>query len=304
MAAVLETGQMPSEPGDEVGRGYLYTETPDTHGTNLPNVSTSESGSSSETIRDISVIVPAWNEVEHLGATLERYLPVLESIADRLEVLVIVDGPPDGTREVVQKFAERDVRLIEFPERLGKGGALIEGMKAAQYDCVGFIDADGPVSPDDLRSIISKVTWFDSVIGSRWIDGSHFVQPQTLGRIAAGRVWNILVRLFLSLPLADTQCGVKFFRKDSLRRALGKVTVTNWAFDAALLYEILQTGGTVMECPVTWSDRPQSKLTVSKAAPAMLASLVSIRASSSRMWRIFPPRLLARVASWDHKGPL
>lgn len=304
MAAELESPQMSSEQCAEVGRGYLYSETPDTQGNDLPQMTTSESGSSSGTIRDISVVVPAWNEEMRLGATLERYLPVLESMADRLEVLVIVDGHPYGTRDVVERFADRHVRLIEFPDRLGKGGALIEGMKAAQYDCVGFIDADGPVTPDDLRSIVAKVSCFDGVIGSRWIDGSHFAQAQTPGRIAAGRVWNILVRLFLSLPLADTQCGVKFFRKDALRRALRNVTVTNWAFDAALLYEIIQAGGTVKECPVTWSDRPQSKLTVSKAAPAMLASLISIRASNSRLWRIIPPRLISRVAAFEHKGPL
>lgn len=228
---------------------------------------------------NISLVIPAWNEERDIGVTLTRYLPILQKHTKDFEVLVVADGCTDGTPGIVESFQDSRIRAIRFGTRLGKGGALRLGMLASRYDSVGFVDADGPITPADLGGMIEKLARFDAVIGSRWIRGSRTVKRQPVPRIFASRLWNILVRLVLNMRIADTQCGAKLFRRDALLRALGRVTVNNWAFDTALLYEALRSGDSVLEYPVTWSDRSRSKLKIRRAAPEMLMSLLQLRKS-------------------------
>lgn len=244
----------------------------------------------------VSLIIPAWNEESYLGGTLSRYLPILEAHCEAFEILVVVDGTADRTAEIAESFGQRGVRVLRFPERLGKGGALTVGMNAARYGVIGFVDADGPVLPVDLLDLLRTVEFAEVAVASRWVSGSRFVVRQPLSRIAAGRVWNILVRVLLSLPLSDTQCGAKFFRAGVLREALGGLRVTNWAIDAALLYRVSQRGGRIVEVPVTFSDRSDSKLTIGKAAPGMLATLLGLRLDSSRWRGRLPDRALRGLA--------
>ncbi len=232
----------------------------------------------------VSLIIPAWNEEAVLGSTLRRYLPVLESTCAEHEVLVVVDGAGDRTREIAESFQDRGVRVLSFTERLGKGGALRAGMNVTRHEIVGFVDADGPISAEDLGCLLAQMDRYDGAIGSRWVRGSRFAVRQPPFRVAIGRVWNFLVRILLGLNFADTQCGAKFFRANVLRPALAKVHVTNWAIDVAILFWVARSGGRLVEVPVTFTDRPESKVTIRTAAPVMLATLLALRLDGSR-WR-------------------
>jgi glycosyltransferase involved in cell wall biosynthesis len=244
----------------------------------------------------LTLVIPAWNEEERLGPTLERYLPLLESRGGQFEVIVVVDGVEDGTADVAETFSSRHVRVLHFPRKLGKGGAVMEGLRASQFQFVGYVDADGPIPPTDILTILNKLADADCVIASRAVRGSHVLSREPGFRRLAGGVWNSLVRSVMFLPIRDTQCGAKFFRRSALVPVLNSVVVTDWAFDVSLLYHLRKTGSTIYEQPVTWSHGTGSQLVVTKVAPIMLLSLIGLRIQTLPLARHIPRSWLLRVA--------
>lgn len=239
----------------------------------------------------VSLVIPAWNEERRLPATLAQYVRLLEAYGPRFEVIVVADGVTDRTVEVAEAFSERHVRVLSFDEKLGKGGALLEGFRSARFDYVGFLDADAPITPVNLAYLLSELIDSDGAIASRWVQRSVGQGRHSLSRVVFSRAWNLLTRTVLGLPLRDTQCGAKFFRRDALLSVLSQVRLTNWAFDASLLFHLHRAGFVVKEVPVNWSDDPASKMRLERAIPAMFLSILGIRLMSL-------PRLSNLAQSW------
>ncbi|MCI4366946.1 MAG: glycosyltransferase family 2 protein [Thermoplasmata archaeon] len=227
--------------------------------------------------KGLSIVIPAWNEEGRLPKTLEKYLPMLAARGGPFEVLVVVDGAHDRTAEIARSYAPQGVRVMEFTQKLGKGGAVLRGMAAAQYDIVGYLDADGPVPPEEIVKLLDALPGVDGVVASRWMRESVVTVKQSLFRRFYSRIWNFFARSVLLLPLKDTQCGAKFFRREMIQPILASVTLTNWAFDVDLLYHVRKVGASMTEVPVTWAHDTDSKLPVWKAVPVMMASIIGVR---------------------------
>jgi glycosyltransferase involved in cell wall biosynthesis len=225
----------------------------------------------------LSIVIPAWNEEDRLARTLDQYIPALEARLEPFEVIVVVDGVSDRTAQVAERFANRNVRVLRFPTKLGKGGAILAGLREARYDYVGYLDADGPISPEQVHGLVEDLREVDCVVASRWIRGASGVDEEPLFNRFAGRVWNFLARSLLFLPLRDTQCGAKFFRRSVVTPLLRTVTLTNRAFDVDFLYHIRKTGGRVKEVPVTWTHNRDTRMPIGRAIPVMFLSLVGVR---------------------------
>lgn len=242
----------------------------------------------------LSLIIPAWNEADRLDSTLGRYLPSLATWPGPFEIVVVVDGASDRTAEVARRYADRGVRLLEFPRKLGKGGAVLAGLREVRYDFVGYIDADGPVPPHEIARLAEALNDVDCVIASRWLRGSRVVRREPLFNRLAGRAWNFLVRSTLFLPLRDTQCGAKFFRRSLVEPTLRAVALTNRAFDVDVLYHLRKAGRRVREAPVTWAHDPNTRMPIGRAIPVMFLSLVAVRLMNWPVGRRVP----ARWVSW------
>ena len=240
----------------------------------------------------VSIVIPAWNEEDRLARTLERYLPALERRGEPFEVIVVVDGVRDRTAEVARRYATRGVRLLEFPTKLGKGGAILEGLRASRFSYVGYLDADGPISPKEMYGLVGGLEDVDCVVASRWVRGSSGVGSEPLFNRLAGRAWNFLTRSLLFLPLRDTQAGAKFFRASVLRPLLESVTLTNRAFDVDLLYHVRKRGNGIREVPVAWTHDPATRMPIGRAIPVMFVSLVGVRLVNSPVGKRVPPRLI------------
>jgi glycosyltransferase involved in cell wall biosynthesis len=108
-----------------------------------------------------SIIMPAYNEADRIKAVLESYVAEFAG----QELIVVCDGF-DNTRRIVEETAKGcpDIRILGFQERLGKGGAIIEGFKAAQGRRIGFADADESVSPRDLKNMFELLDMFDELL--------------------------------------------------------------------------------------------------------------------------------------------
>jgi glycosyltransferase involved in cell wall biosynthesis len=244
----------------------------------------------------LSVVIPAWNEEDRLARTLERYLPPLEARGEPFEIIVVSDGDRDRTAEVARSFGNRGVRVLEFPSKLGKGGAVLEGMRQARYEYVGYLDADGPISSHELMRLVAELEVCDGVIASRWTRGSRVLRAEPLHRQIAGRVWNLLTRFVLFLPLRDTQCGAKFFRKSALTPVLRAIAVTNAAFDVSLLYHLRQGGNDLREVPVTWTHDPNTRMPVGRAIPLMFLSLVGVRVMNTPLSNQIPRTWIEKIS--------
>jgi glycosyltransferase involved in cell wall biosynthesis len=242
------------------------------------------------------LIIPAWNEEARLPRTLARYLPPLESWGRPFEIVVVTDGAEDRTAEVATAMASPHVRVLQFPQRLGKGGAIMQGVSAARFDHIGYLDADGPISPDDLFAMVAKLSDADCVLASRRIPGSRILNQEPWMRRLVGNVWSALVRSLLLLPVRDTQCGAKVFRRSSLVLALRAVRIRNWAFDVSLLYHLSSEGATIWEHPVSWSHDPDSRLAMASVVPVMFASLVGLRLMNLGLSRLVPTTWSDRFA--------
>jgi dolichol-phosphate mannosyltransferase len=260
----------------------------------LPKASPGSSASASPRgpDRGLSIVIPAWNEADRLGPTLARYVPMLEARGRPFEIVVVADGDTDGTAAVARGYAERGVRVLEFPEKLGKGGAVLAGLHQAKFEYVGYLDADGPVGPNQVFGMVDSLDQFDGVVASRWVRGSRILESEPLFNLVAGRIWNFLVRSLLFLPLQDTQCGAKFFRRAIVLPTLRAVALTNRSFDVALLYHLRKSGHRLKEVPVTWGHDRNSRMPIGKAIPIMLLSLLGIRLMNLPLGRRIPPSII------------
>jgi dolichol-phosphate mannosyltransferase len=245
----------------------------------------------------VSLVIPAWNEEGRLPATLARYLPSLEAWGVPFEIIVVPEGVEDRTAQVADSFGSRHVRLLRFPQRLGKGGAIMAGVQASQFDTVGYVDADGPVEPDDLLSMFDGLSEVDCVVASRRVRGSRARKGQPWDRRLAGALWSALVQSLLFLPVRDTQCGAKFFRRPVLLGALDAVAIKNWAFDVSLLLHLWRNGRSIREVPVTWSHDSDSHLILAKAVPVMFLSLMG-------MWIMNLGSTRRPAPAWMHRFAL
>jgi dolichol-phosphate mannosyltransferase len=241
-------------------------------------------------VAGLSIVIPAWNEEGRLARTLERCLPSLRARQEPFEVIIVVDGPHDKTLEVARSFEGPSVRVLSFPQKLGKGGAVLAGLREARYDIVGYLDADGPISPEEIYGMVSALEDCDCVIASRWLRGSTIVRQEPVVNLIAGRVWNMMVRFLLFLPVQDTQCGAKFLRRSVVPKTLRAVALTNRAFDIDLLYHVRKDGLRLREVPVTWEHDPDTRMPIARAIPIMLLSLVGVRVMNLPGGRHVPQR--------------
>ncbi len=222
---------------------------------------------------DCTIVVPAYNEERRIGGLLDE----LDGFAG--PVIVVADGT-DRTVAMVEAHAQEhpELRLscLSFPRRLGKGGGILAGFRAAGTPFVGFMDADGSTSPSEMVRLFSYLEEADGAIASRWCPGAVVPVRQGLVRRLQSRAFNILIRLLFDLPYADTQCGAKVFRSAAIRPVLDEMLLSGFEFDVELLWRLRRCGGRVVEVPSVWCDRGESKVGGGDSM-RMLRNLVSLR---------------------------
>jgi len=244
----------------------------------------------------LSLIIPAYNEEDRLRPTLERYLPVLEGYGIPFEVLVVVDGS-DQTEEIARAFEDRHVRCLRYSQKLGRGGAILEGFRHATLSLVAYADADGSVPPDDLQKLVNiGLEKHLCVIASRRLDPRVVVVPERRWRRLVGWTWHALVRVSLDVTVADAQCGLKVFPHEVVDLILNRLTVTNRAFEVGMLYHVVNGGYSVVEVPVRYRHDFNTRMPIAKAVPVMFLTLVGLTlANRFRYRRALPIGAMERL---------
>jgi glycosyltransferase involved in cell wall biosynthesis len=227
-----------------------------------------------------SIVIPAYNEGQRLGATLERVLGYVRQQGWNAEVIVVNDGSRDNTAELVRSFAVLDpmVRLIENPGNRGKGHSVRNGMLNARGEIIAFSDADLSSPIEELPKLLAALqAGADIAIGSRWLQAELQTHRQSLHRQLFGRIFNGLNRVILGLQFKDTQCGFKAFTRRAAQAILPLQQIERWGFDPEILFLARKFGLRVTEVPVRWGHVGGTRINPLVDGARMFQEMLRIR---------------------------
>jgi glycosyltransferase involved in cell wall biosynthesis len=232
------------------------------------------------------LLIPAYNEEERIEPVLREYAEYFrKDYGWDFQMVVVLNGCVDNTVGVVKRVAEThpEVSWLEFPAPIGKGGALIEGLKLAPLaDFIGYVDADGATAPKAFHELVKLRDKADCVIASRWLPGAVLHQQQTSKRQFASRVFHVIVQVLFRLNVKDTQCGAKVMRREVVEKIHPSLRIADMAFDINLLYAIKRAGFKILEVPTEWTDKIGSKVVLGRTSLTMLLSVI-------RLWMVHSP---------------
>jgi glycosyltransferase involved in cell wall biosynthesis len=251
------------------------------------------------------LLIPAYNEERRIEPVLRDYAQFFkENYSGKFQLVVVLNGCTDNTLGVVQRVAAEfpAVRALEFKEPIGKGGALIEGLKLALHtDLIGYVDADGATPPHAFLELVKKIGEADCVIGSRWLPDSVLLQQQTRLRRFVSRGFHSIVELLFWLHVKDTQCPCKLMRCEAVEKIHSTLCIADLAFDVNLLVSLKRAGFHIIEVPIEWADQVGSKVT-----STLFRSSLTMFLSVVRVWLIYSPfyrllRPLRPLEGWVYK---
>lgn len=229
-----------------------------------------------------SLIIPAHNEERRLPPTLTAVNAYLEKQPYSSEILVVENGSQDLTAVVVEAFAADHprVRLLREHGR-GKGLAVRRGMLAARGEYRFICDADLSMPIEEVGKFLPpQLGEYAVAIGSREAPGAQrFNEPYY--RHLMGRVFNGLVKMLAVPGFEDTQCGFKCFRADCARDIFGVQRLDGMSFDVEALYIARKRGYRIVEVPIDWYFRSESRVRLVDDSLRMLLDIMTIR----RNWR-------------------
>ncbi len=217
-----------------------------------------------DALEPVLVVIPTYNERENLEPIVKR----LHGALPKAHVLVVDDGSPDGTGEIADKLAAADDRIhvLHRTEKAGLGAAYVAGFNWGlehDYAVLVEMDADGSHSPEDLPRMLDALTDADLVIGSRYITGGKVVNwPKS--REFFSRSANFYSRVALGMRINDITAGFRAYRREALEKIkLGNVASAGYCFQIDLSVRTVEAGFTVVEVPITFTDRTigESKMT-------------------------------------------
>jgi glycosyltransferase involved in cell wall biosynthesis len=194
--------------------------------------------------------------------------------------VVVNDGSTDDTADFVRDFAREapEVRLLENEKNSGKGYSVRSGILHALGEIVMFTDADLSSPIEEAEGLFAAIAGgADIAIGSRWLATSRQTHRQPLYRQFFGRCFNLLTRMVMNLPFADTQCGFKAFTRSAAQTVFQLQTIERWGFDPEILFIALKRGYQIREVPVSWAHDARTRISYLRDGLQMLKELAIVR---------------------------
>ena len=251
------------------------------------------------------LLIPAYNEEQRIEPVLRDYGAYFqEHYRGKFQLVVVLNGCRDNTLGAVQRAAAGFpfISALEFKEAIGKGGALIEGLKLAPLaDLIGYVDADGASPPRAFHDLVKRTGEADCVIGSRWLRGAVLHQAQTRLRQFTSRGFHAIVEALFWMHIKDTQCPCKVVRRAAVEKIHDSLRIADLAFDVNLLVALERAGYSVLEVPTEWTDKMGSKVSSSllRASITMFLSVVRLRVVYSPFYRWLRP--LRPLEGWIYR---
>jgi dolichol-phosphate mannosyltransferase len=223
------------------------------------------------------LIIPTYNEIDNI----KKMLDTVQALYPELHVLIIDDGSPDGTANIVKNFQKQNsnYHIIEREGKLGLGTAYITGFKWAlnrDYQFVFEMDCDFSHDPKDLERLLTAAQENDLVIGSRYIDGIRIIN-WPFRRLLLSYGASIYTRIITGLEILDVTGGFKCFSRNALETLdLDSIISNGYSFQVELNFKLWSKGLRIKEVPIIFTERRdgQSKMSggiVKEAVFAVIA---------------------------------
>ncbi len=203
------------------------------------------------------IIIPTFNEIDNI----QRMINTLFDLYPEVSILIIEDGSPDGTAEIVKTLQSKhpnSLHMIERQGKLGLGTAYITGFKFAlekNFEFVFEMDCDFSHDPAQVRDLLEAAQSNDLVIGSRYIDGIRIIN-WPFRRLLLSYLASIYTRLVTGIPVYDTTGGFKCFRRKALEKLnLNNIISKGYIFQLELNYKVWLSGLKVKEVPIIFYER-------------------------------------------------
>jgi apolipoprotein N-acyltransferase len=213
----------------------------------------------------VLVVLPTYDE----RATISTVLDELLGLPYRIDAVVVDDGSPDGTADVVRPRAEADprIRLVERSRKLGLASAYAAGFRIGLdegYDVIVEMDSDLSHRPDELPRLLEALRGRDLVVGSRYIPGGA-VTDWSRFRVGLSRGGNAYARLWLGFPIRDATSGFRAYREAALRTIVAEpIRSDGYGFQVELVLRAWNAGLSVGEAPITFSERVHGQSKISR----------------------------------------
>ena len=207
------------------------------------------------------IIIPTYNEKENI----EKIILKVFSLDIDFDILIVDDGSPDGTADIVKKIQKsysKNLRIVERTGKLGLGTAYIYGFKWAlknNYDYIFEMDADFSHDPDDLIRLYKACheEKGDVAIGSRYIKGVNIVN-WPMSRLLMSFFASKYVKIITGMPIQDSTAGFKCYKRSVLEKInLEKIQFVGYAFQIEMKFTAWKYGFNVVEVPVIFTDRQE-----------------------------------------------
>ena len=214
------------------------------------------------------ILIPTYNEIENI----EKIIRKVFSLPEPFHILIIDDGSPDGTAQIVKQLQQEFANALFILERNGKQGlgkAYIAGFKWSierEYDYIFEMDADFSHNPDDLIRLYDecKNKGADVSVGSRYIKGGKVVN-WPFNRIFISYGASVYVRLITWMPVKDCTAGFVCYKRAVLEAIdLDNIKFIGYAFQIEMKYTAWRKGFKVKEVPITFVDRTEGVSKMSK----------------------------------------
>ena len=228
----------------------------------------------------LSVVIPMYNETARIRDTVPTLLAYFATQTYPHEFVIVDDGSSDGTADLAQELfaSAENVRVLRKRPNKGKGAAVRAGMLAAKGDAVLVCDADLATPLEELDKFWR---WLDDcypvVIGSRKMAGANITHHQPLWRESLGKVFTWLTNHLATKDISDVTCGFKCFKRDAAQALFSRARLNDWSFDAEVLFIAQSLGYRIKEVPVTWHDKPGTKVRLIKDATRSIQGLMKIK---------------------------
>ncbi len=211
------------------------------------------------------IIIPTYNERENAENIINSALSQNESI----DILIIDDGSPDGTADIVKNMMKNNkkINLIERPKKMGLGSAYVRGFKYAiknNYDYVFEMDADFSHDPGDINRFLEEIKNYDLIIGSRYHDGVSVVN-WPIKRLLLSYFANVYARVITGVPVDDLTGGFKCYRVPFLSKIdLDRIKSDGYGFQIEIDVKVYRKNGRVKEIPIIFRDRVEGTSKMNK----------------------------------------
>jgi len=230
----------------------------------------------------VSIIIPAYNEVHRLEASIRALREYLAAARWSHETLIVVERSSDGTLDLARRITEGDpaITVVGHDMQRGKGYAVRAGMLRARGEIAFFMDADLSTPLSEMDAFLARFAIapeVDVLIGNRRHAGSEILKRQSFIRMKMGQTFNTLLRAFGGIRFADTQCGFKAFRRRACEAIFSRQTIDGFAFDVEVLLIAERLGFKVEDLPVRWSNAEGSKVRLVRDSVRMLADAIRVR---------------------------